>query len=159
MRHLSRLLLLSLSFGVWGCSGSDGAPPLHPVTGTLVVGGKPLENVTVQLTPVDLNSTARPALGKTDAEGKFTILTNGDRGATAGKYKVVLLTSAPASGPMSVEEATKLSGQMTQQMMQSGGQPVSMTPTLPFPKEWADAGTTPKEIEVASQPVEIKIDI
>jgi hypothetical protein len=152
------ICFLLLSFGVWGCSGADAPPPLYPVTGTLIVGGKPLENITVQLTPVDLDSKSKPGVGLTDAEGKFTILTNGDKGATAGKFKVVLLSSAvsKSTGPMSVEEATKLSGEYTQQIAQ-GKRPEP--PALPFPKEWADATTTPKEVEVVNQPVIIKIDI
>ena len=151
MRRLSSLLLLCAV----GCSSETIAPPtLYPVTGSLVVGGKPLENVTVQLIPVDVTSKARPGSGKTDAEGKFTILTNGDKGATAGKYKVVLGSPSLApSGPVSVEEATKMSGQYAK----SGGPPAPVT--LPYPLEWASATTSPKEVDVVDKPLEIKIDI
>ena len=88
MRNLSSVLFLS--FGILGCSVGEAPPKLIPVTGTLVVGGKPLENITVQLMPVDTKAKVRPGIGKTDAEGKFTILTNGDKGANVGKFKVVL---------------------------------------------------------------------
>jgi hypothetical protein len=135
---------------------------LYPVTGTLVVGGKPLEKIAVQLMPVDLASTARPASGTTDAEGKFAILTNGDKGAAAGKYKVVLLVATRATGQqISVEEASKMSGDMSQKMAQakdSGNRSLAST-ALPYPTEWADASTTPKEVEVTNQPVVINIDI
>ena len=146
------LLLLSLA----GCSSSGpSALPLYPVTGTFVVGGKPLKDTIVQLVPSDPESKAKPGIGRTDAEGKFMIRTNGDKGANPGKYKVVLGTGADDSaskGPMSVEDASKMSGQY----VKSKGIP---TATLPFPKEWASAKTSPKEIEVVKGPVTVNIDI
>ncbi len=157
MRCLSSLLLLS--FGVLGCSGGEAPPKLYPVTGTVVVGGKPLENITVQLMPVDPAAKGRPGIGKTDAEGKFTILTNGDKGANAGKFKVVLqsVTAAPRTGPISVEEATKMNGEMMEKMKQSGGR--YEPPKQPFPVEWASQATSPKEVEIVDKPVVINIDI
>jgi len=152
MRQLSCLLLLC----ALGCNGGATAPPpLYPVTGSLVVGGKPLENIYVQLLPVDVNSKAKPGTATTDAEGKFVIRTNGDKGANAGKYKVVLGTSPTATTPnkqMTVEEATKMSGEYAK----TRGIP---TVTLPYPKEWGSPATTPKEVEVTSAPVVVNIDI
>jgi hypothetical protein len=161
MRRFFTLLLLPLSFAASGCSDEGAAPRLYPVTGKVVVGGKPLEGITVQLTPIDPEK-ARPGLGVTDAEGKFAILTNGDKGAASGKYKVVLVASSgarPAGGQASVEDATKAAGQMMERMAQAGGKPVTAEPTLPFPKEWGNAGTTPKEVEVGTQAVVVNIDI
>ncbi len=95
-----------------GAGGGKFAPPkLYPVTGSLQVNGKKLNGVMVQLIPVDATSSARPAIGVTDAEGNFKIATNGDRGAAAGTYKVVLGAGvAERTEPMTVEEATKISG-------------------------------------------------
>jgi hypothetical protein len=160
MRGMSSMLLLSLlSLGFQGCSQGEAPPKLYPVTGTLVVGGKPLENITVQLLPVDPAGKGRPGIGKTDAEGKFTILTNGDKGANVGKFKVVLqsTTAAPRTGPISVEEATKMNGEMMERMKQSGGK--YEPPKAPFPVEWASQATTPKEVEIVDKPVVINIDI
>lgn len=149
MRRLSYLVLLC----AFGCSGGKDAPPsLYPVTGTVVVEGKPLADTMVQLIPVDLTSKARPGSGTTDAEGKFVIRTNGDKGATAGKFKVVLGTGAQPPKQMSLEEATKMSGQYAK----SGGIP-QVKP--PFPKEWADPKTSPKEVEVTNQAVVVNVDI
>lgn len=140
---------------VVGC-GSGGAPPpkMYPVTGTLKVKGKALENVTVQLIPADqLAKDSKPAVGTTDAEGKFTMRTNGDKGVIAGKYKVVLITTnSPGSGPVSLEEATKMSGQYAA----TQGPPKI---EQPFPQEWGSATTTPKVHEVVDKPTEINIDI
>lgn len=152
MRQLSFVLLLC----ALGCSGGATAPPpLYPVTGSLIVGGKPLENIYVQLLPSDVNSKSKPAAATTDADGKFIIRTNGDKGANTGKYKVVLGTSSAATNPnkqVTVEEATKMSGQYAK----TRGMP---TVTLPYPKEWGAASTTPKEVEVTNQPVVVNIDI
>lgn len=153
MRQLSCLLLLC----ALGCSGggADKPLPLYPVTGSLIVGGKPLENVFVQLLPVDLTSKAKPGAATTDAEGKFVIRTNGDKGANPGKYKVVLGTSGAAANPnkqVTLEEATKMSGQYAK----TRGIPVE---TLPYPKEWGTAATTPKEVEVTDKAVVVNIDI
>jgi hypothetical protein len=155
MRTLTGLLLLLLL--VPGCSGSSGkfAPPkLYPVKGNLKIDGKPAEGITVQLSPADPASKTQPASGVTDAEGNFVIRTNGDRGATEGKYKVVLGTgvSEVKEGPVSVEEATKLSGAG----VRYGGMP---TPKYPFPIEWSSPLTTPKTVDVNSQGLEFNIDI
>lgn len=76
---------------VCGC-GSDGLPiqPTHPVKGSVTLNGKPVENVTVVLQPVDAKAfkmNERPQ-GKTNAQGEFTIFTykEGD-GAPIGEYK------------------------------------------------------------------------
>jgi hypothetical protein len=153
MRQMMSLAVLFLPFVV-GCGSGGPAPlPLHPVTGSLIVGGKPLENITVQLMPASgTDSKAKPGLATTDAEGKFMIRTNGDKGANPGKYKVVLGSSKPATGPVTLEEATAMSGQYAK----TGGIPKV---ELPYPAEWASEKTSPKEVEVTDQPVVINIDI
>jgi hypothetical protein len=156
MRHLSGALLLCLL----GCStGGADAPVLYPVTGTLKAGGKPLADITVQLVPVDKSekSKARPGIANTDAEGNFTIRTNGDKGAASGKYKVVLSTGAAKAEQDTMEDAMKKQEAMMQRMKQGATAPAA--PTSPFPKEWTEATTSPKEVEVGNQPVTIDIDI
>jgi hypothetical protein len=150
MRQIMSLAVLAF---VVGCGGASGpAPlPLYPVTGSLIVGGKKLDNVIVQLIPATADSKGKPGIATTDAEGKFVIRTNGDKGANPGKYKVVLGSSQP-SGPVTLEEATKMSGQYAK----SGG---ITKVTLPYPSEWAAEKTTPKEVDVTDQPLVIDIDI
>src|SRR5262249_6382642 len=134
MRQLIGLALLVSLCGLGCGSKSPGALPLYSVSGKLVVNGKPLENVTVQLIPAgDPDTKAKPGVATTDKEGKFVIRTNGDKGANPGKYKVVLgsATQAP-TGPMSLEDATKMSGQYAK----TGGIPKV---DLPYPAEWASA--------------------
>jgi hypothetical protein len=75
---------------ITGCNGDPGphAEILEtaPVSGTLTYQGKPLESYQVIFTPAD---GRRPAMGKTDSDGKFTLGTNapGD-GAVIGEHKV-----------------------------------------------------------------------
>lgn len=79
--------------GVWfaaavlalgGC-GSSG-PKLHPATGTVTLDGKPLADATVTFVP----AAGRPSDGKTDASGKYAIMTNGLPGVPEGDYKVTV---------------------------------------------------------------------
>jgi len=66
-----------------------------PVSGTLTYQGKPLEGFQVALIPTD---GRRPAIGVTDAAGKFTLGTNraGD-GAPPGSHKVAVVWVGPPS--------------------------------------------------------------
>lgn len=149
MRRSIGLLLLC----VLGCSSPGIAPPkLYPVTGNLKVDGKPLKEIVVQLMPADTTSKAQPCSGVTDEEGNFKIATNGDRGATAGKFKVVLGGGAVKEGPISLEEATRLSGEGRK----FGGMPQVK---YPFPKEWTSPKTSPKTVEIVDQGITVNIDI
>lgn len=75
-----------------GCGG--GAFQTVPVDGLLTCEGKPVANVLVTFTPkggegVDPNNPGKSAVGKTDAEGRFTLTTYkiGD-GAIVGQHTV-----------------------------------------------------------------------
>ena len=80
-----------------GCSKASEreAPPIYPVTGTLVLesGANP-EHATIEFVPQD-GSKALSALGIADAEGKFTLsVPYPDRqlpGAAAGVYRAVVM--------------------------------------------------------------------
>ncbi len=70
-----------------GCSG-DNLEPVHPVTGTVMMKGKPVEGAIVAFTPTDGGTAAS---GATDSTGtyKLTTRSSGD-GAVAGKYSVTI---------------------------------------------------------------------
>ncbi|MFG0335441.1 MAG: hypothetical protein ACF8TS_18945, partial [Maioricimonas sp. JB049] len=73
-----------------GCSSSEpppDRPETAPVTGTVMYQGEPVEGATVVFTPA--GSQATGAVAKTDASGKFELMTYepGD-GAIPGKYQV-----------------------------------------------------------------------
>jgi hypothetical protein len=65
---------------VVGCGSSH--PPLTIVTGTVTYDGKPLEDATVAILPDGGDGTTKPAGGKTDAQGNFTLATTFPDGVT-----------------------------------------------------------------------------
>ena len=77
---------------VAGCGG-PAMPKVYPATGTVTYKGEPLADATVSFVP----SVGAPSDGKTDAQGKFTIMTNGKPGARAGACKVTVSKFAGAS--------------------------------------------------------------
>lgn len=78
-----------------GCGKSG--PKLHPASGTVTLDGKPLADATVTFVP----SAGRPSDGKTDASGKYAIMTNGQPGVPEGDYKVAV-SKFTAQGEMPV---------------------------------------------------------
>jgi len=78
-----------------GCGG-PAMPKVYPATGTVTWKGEPLADATVSFVP----SVGAPSDGKTDAQGKFTIMTNGQPGARAGACKVTVSKFAGAGASM-----------------------------------------------------------
>lgn len=85
MLVLRSLCLFLTAAALVGCS-SDG---LQPLQGTVTLDGKPLEGAAISFSPIE---GGRPATGKTDADGKFTLASYkaGD-GLPAGSYKVTVV--------------------------------------------------------------------
>lgn len=81
--------------GLAGCGGST-MPKVYPATGTVTWKGAPLADATVSFVP----SVGAPSDGRTDAQGKFTIMTNGMPGARAGACKVTVSKFAGAGASM-----------------------------------------------------------
>jgi hypothetical protein len=81
--------------GLVGCGGST-MPKIYPATGTVTWKGQPLADATVSFVP----SVGAPSDGKTDAQGKFTIMTNGKPGARAGACKVTVSKFSGAAPSM-----------------------------------------------------------
>lgn len=91
-RAVIGLAVLGLSC-LAGCGGS-GDPPTVPISGTVTYKGEPIKAGQVRFTPVDPKTT-RPAEGKIQPDGSFTIETfkPGD-GAMAGEYSISLIPLA-----------------------------------------------------------------
>src|SRR5947208_6374470 len=71
----------------------DAPPPMHQVTGTVTINGKPTAAVAVYFWPLDMrarkNSMYRNAVGITDAQGRFALKSGaGSEGIASGDYKV-----------------------------------------------------------------------
>lgn len=90
-----------------GCSSGKTTPKAFIVTGTVNYQGKPVEGASVTFTPVTESPETRPANGKTDAEGKFTLKTYYDpqtelNGAIPGDYNITV--SKKENGGVSQQE-------------------------------------------------------
>lgn len=79
---------------VWvGCG--DGLPPRVPISGQVLIDGKPLESGFIQVQP----SNARPATGKIGSDGRFTLTTMSDNdGCVLGTHLVTVIANK-SEGP------------------------------------------------------------
>jgi hypothetical protein len=73
---------------ITGCS--DGRPTRIPVSGTVLVDGKPLTQGNIKFVPTG----ARPSAGKLDENGRFTMACyDGDDGVIPGTHRVAVSAS------------------------------------------------------------------
>jgi hypothetical protein len=81
-----------------GCGGSGAElPATSPVSGTVLLDGKPLEGAAVRFYRED--KVDRPAIGVTGSDGKFKLTTfNTNDGAQPGTYKVTVTKAESGSG-------------------------------------------------------------
>ena len=88
------LIVGLLLAGMVGCGGEPD-PPV-PVSGTVLLGGKPVDGATVTFLPS--TGSGRSASGKTDSSGAFSLTTNKTNdGAKPGDY-VVTIAKVEAKG-------------------------------------------------------------
>jgi hypothetical protein len=75
--------IAAASLLIAGCGGPN--LTTAPVKGKVTVAGQPLENIQITFIPAE----GRPALGRTDAEGNFTLSTmSANDGAVPGTHQV-----------------------------------------------------------------------
>lgn len=109
---------------------------VYPVTGKLTKGGQPLGDVTITFLPAD--GTLPASSGDVGADGSFQLTCDDGRpGAVAGAHKVIL------------------SVKMTEQDYDNADGP----PEPPFPSEYGDKSTSPKEVQVTESENSITIEI
>lgn len=90
-RFSALLVILSATFA--GCS--DGRPNRVPISGRVLIDGVPLEQAFVKFVPAE----GRPAIGETDAEGRFTLTCyETNDGATLGTHQVAVTAVTEISG-------------------------------------------------------------
>ena len=91
----SARMLVSLIATVLICTGCNTGPTLYPVTGTVTYNGTPVEGASVTFVP----DKGPMVIGTTtDANGKFTVLTDGKPGAPKGTYKATVNKQAKTEG-------------------------------------------------------------
>jgi hypothetical protein len=84
-----RVVLSALCISLILLVGCNRGPRMVPVSGVVLLDGKPVEGAAVLFTP---DAGGRPADGATDKEGKFTLQTfQPADGAVLGKYKVAVV--------------------------------------------------------------------
>lgn len=81
-QSLKFLLLAGMTISLVGCGDK-----LYPVSGVVKIDGKPFENGSVTIVPVQ---GGPPGFGGTDKDGNFTLETGNKSGVRAGTYKVAL---------------------------------------------------------------------
>ncbi len=90
-----------VAVAVCGCSGSK--YPLANVSGVVVLDGQPLEGAKLVFSPKGDSGNPFPgprSSGKTDAEGRFRLITTeGDSGAVVGDHRVRITTLLQAGDP------------------------------------------------------------
>lgn len=104
------IVIVGISLVLAGC-GEKG-PDLIPVSGTVTLDSKPVEGATVVFNP---QGSSLAAEGKTDAQGKFTLKTQGKPGAVVGEHLVTvarLTGGEKKDAAMSEDEAKKATMQM-----------------------------------------------
>lgn len=158
MRHSfwRQVGFVSLAALAVGC-GDGESVTVHPVSGKLTRGGKPLAGVMVTFTPTAVGNTNAPGVsssGLTNANGEFVLVTQtGKSGAIAGKHKVQLTvpTKTDTGGgnwgdPAFIEKMTK----QRQAGLNAGasGAPVAEEKSDLVPAEYADGEKTPLTYEV-----------
>lgn len=89
------MLTSAVSLGLAGCSDGTKIPEVVKVTGKVTYKDQPVADAEVGFLSKLDNKDVKPASGKTDAEGEFSLTTYVDpqhevSGATPGDYKVVV---------------------------------------------------------------------
>jgi len=101
-------IVLLMLFVVPGCGG-NGGPTMYSVTGHVTYKDKPVPDANIMFAP----ENGPPALGKSDANGDFSLATNGVSGAIAGKgvWTITAFEPYDLPPPISADEAGKLAAE------------------------------------------------
>jgi hypothetical protein len=94
LRWAASWFALLLPLLLLGCGDSSGVGTTYPVSGTITFNGEPLnaENTSVLFKPDASKGNASPfePVATVDADGSYTLITQGKDGAPPGWYKVVV---------------------------------------------------------------------
>ena len=137
LRRLSPVLAAAV-FAAAGCGGSN----IVPVSGTVKLNGQPYKNAIVSFQPLgskDNDNPGRGSSGRTDDQGRFTLIYDGQSpGALVGKHRVRIFTDlGAAAGDAPLDDKTESNRNVR----------VKFT-VEQIPPEWNEYST--KEFEVPS---------
>ncbi len=104
------LVMLGVMMSVTGCGGgNDSGLNTVPVTGTVMMDGSPVEGAKVAFIPKE---GGQGAVGMTDAQGKFSLMTvDPDDGAVPGSYTVTVFKSESAQSMPADADRANMSGE------------------------------------------------
>ena len=129
---IAHSLLVAVAAAGLLLAGCGESLDLMPASGTVTYKGQPVEGAMVAFTP----AKGPPGTAKTDAAGKYTIMTNGQSGAVAGK-NTVTITKVTTSGTPMVNPTPE----DMQKMASSGTMPTSKS-AIPTKYSASQAGLT-----------------
>jgi hypothetical protein len=131
--------------GLVSVSGCGGLGKLHSVSGTITVDGKAVpEGSQVNFWPEKPLATPATIMGKCDANGKYTMTTNGKSGVPSGKYKVTVTTIIAGGG----QDPSK---------MVAGAPPEAGAVQRAASDKYEGQGTTPLSVEVPAGPFDFAL--
>lgn len=149
MKSSCRLLTFAfMSVLISSCGTKDSLPKVVPVTGEVLYQGKPVAGALVTFLG---EGSATPAVGQTDAAGKFKLQTQDREGAAPGKYRVTVskveTVGGAANANPSMDEAAKAPAVATQTKSS-------------LPAKYGDSTQSPLEQTVTEAgPNEFKLDL
>jgi hypothetical protein len=131
-----------------GCGGGASIGGLVPVTGTVTLDGQPLTGAQVVFVPA--GEGARACSGTSDSTGKYALITNTDKGAMPGSYKVTVSHLVGLDG----KPITKFEEGMDITQLEASGQVKQNLPT-----KYSDSQQTELKFEVKAGKNEYNIDM
>jgi hypothetical protein len=143
-------LVVSVALGACtaGCGSGASISGLVPVTGNVTLDGKPLAGAQVLFVPS--GEGGRISAGTTDQSGNYQLVTNTDKGAMPGMYKVAVTYLAKPDGSPVV--ATEEGMDLTQ--LEASGQVMQI-----LPPKYSDQQQTELKYEVKSGKNEYDIEM
>jgi len=145
--RIAALVTLPSLMALAGCDKGD-YPEMAKVTGTVTFKGKPVSNMMVNFMPSD----GRPSWGKTDAEGKFSLVYDADyNGAKIAHHRVYF-----------TPPAVTIDGGKSKASRKAIAETVGLTPEemTDFRSKYGAEKTTKLEVDVKKDPefLELKLD-
>lgn len=139
------LLLISvLALPLLGCGGDGSTPPV-PVSGKVLVGGKPVEGAVVTFLS-QAKEGGRSASGKTDKDGAFKLTTaKTDDGAPPGEYTITIAKQEMKGGgnePIDITTGGDISAAYGQAMGAAGSGNMSKVMKDLLPEKYGNAASS-----------------
>jgi hypothetical protein len=153
---LSFCVLFALASLGCGQKTPDGMPDLQPTMLTVIQGGAPLADATINLKSLD-SSITWTCGGVTDANGVATLVTHGQyKGVPVGKYKVSVSKIVGEGTPPPPSPIDEASAKVYQDYIDSGA---TYEEFDVVDKKFFDVAATPLEVKVVKGKNNLSVDV